>query len=544
MKTKSNRTLQKSFKKSSQFAKSFKKTSHKSLKKSFKKNLKKTLQSKNLFTKSLPSFNPSFKPSLKLNRTTRKTRTSTPYEQKSISSISSSLQSSAKNNTSKARPLNMSNYNYLNEHLENKNNYSNLLQMVCKNSGTCMALGPYDEYIKTLFDNFNDLTLIDNSKMRLIGTQSVNGFIVEMPFNKDNFTALTCLKCAKNATSDNLAYEYYVGKYFINTYLKKLPCFLETYGLYAFNNEISYLTLKDAINYNAFNDLYMNNIITKVDDNILNDISEFVKFSCKNNYKICIQIQHFDHFYSLGLMLNTEFDRIKYDLYNLLYQLYFCLCVLGPKYTHYDSHLNNVFLYKPFDGNKYILMRYHCTNGINQIFEFKTEHIIKLIDYGSNYFDNGSITSKELIEEVCRNKIDCEGHCGKSVGYSTIQGSADPNFDFYWIDPTKPNMSHDIKSLAQINRLYNLLKNSFNSTTIKYLDKTMYGTPEDNTGDIKNLTNIYNVKMWLEQFITSFNSHKQHKKYAGWTHVATMDVFDDGRDYLFTMEPETNTSSI
>lgn len=417
----------------------------------------------------------------------------------------------------------------LNVHLQNREkNFSKLLQVACKNPDNCLAIGPYDASIKMFFENFRDLFYIDEPNVKRIGTPSANGFVIELPFKKLNYTAYTALKCSASAKSDNLAYEYFVGKHFINTYVKKLPCFVETYDLYEFANEADYTTVYNAVQNKTINTVDIPSLIHRVDDENMT-FGELFNKSCVKNKQMCILIQHFDKFNSFYDLKTNDHDNVKYDVFNMYYQLYYGLCYLGPKYTHYDLHLNNVFLYKPFDGNKYILMRYHSKN---KVFEFKSEYILKIIDYGRNYFDNGSITSANIIKDFICKDASCGASCGEDVGYSIIQGSADPAFgNFHWIDPTKPNMSHDLRAVHQLSYI-------FAPNKIVYVDN--YGTPENNTGNEAVIKNIYNLKDALESSIDTFNLYKSHKKYdSSWQHAATMDIYDDGRDYDFTVVPES-----
>jgi hypothetical protein len=56
-------------------------------------------------------------------------------------------------------------------------------------------------------------------------------------------------------------------------------------------------------------------------------------------------------------------------------------------------------------------MRYH-RNG--KIFKFKSEYIVKIIDYGRNYFNNGTTNTKEIIEIVIDNKKDFQERIKKN----------------------------------------------------------------------------------------------------------------------------------
>lgn len=418
----------------------------------------------------------------------------------------------------------------LTQTLQNRDiNFSKMLQLSCKNPDNCLALGKYDDSIKHFFEDFRKLSYIDKSKVKRIGTPSANGFIIELPFHKLNYTAYTVLKCSSNKDSDNLFYEYYVGKFFINKYIKKLPSFVETYDLYEFSSPFTYNQIKTAAETNALSSVDIASKIRRI--NAPENLFNLFNYSCLKNKMLCVLIQHFDDFKPFSSAINNEIDNIKYDLYNLMYQVYFPLCVLGMNYTHYDLHANNVFLYKPFKGKECILMRYHRNN---KIYEFKSEYIVKIIDYGRNYFYNGKISTPQIMKQICR-ATECMPSCGENVGYATIKGSInDPNFDFYWIDPSKPNMSHDLRLMTYELKDILIRTNLIDSFT--YQEK--YGTPED-MGDRKNIKSIFDIRDFLEWIMPQFNPLKQAKKYdATWKVIATMDIYDDDRDYEFVILPD------
>lgn len=409
-------------------------------------------------------------------------------------------------------------------------NLGKMLEVTCKNPDNCLALGDYDEVIKRYFENFQNLELVDNSALKRIGKPSNNGFIIEVPFKKHNYTAYTALKCSSVEDSDNLLYEYYVGKYFINKYSKMYPCFVETYDLYEYKTEQDYKIVKERVTSNKLSNIDFKTFIQKVDITGMEEDS-VVDYSCLKNKLLCVLIQHFDKFISFDDEFNKNHDNIKYDLYNLMYQVYFPLCMLGSNYTHYDLHANNVSLYKPLDGKKCILMRYHHKG---QVFEFRSEYIVKIIDYGRNYFNNGKITSKEIIEKVCKQQ-NCQPYCGEKQGYNIIQGDSISSTDeFYWINPRVPNVSHDLRFIEYIHD-----ESLINTGVIKKLTyKEDYGTPENTTGNASNVTSIYNLLDALELKLNIFNSQKSDKKYANWKVAAEMDIYDDGREYTFNVLPD------
>lgn len=407
---------------------------------------------------------------------------------------------------------------------------ANMLKVTCKNSGNCIALGPYNEYIKHYFKDFKDLTMIDTANVKRIGKVSLNGIVVEIPFQHLEYKAYTILKCAAKEDSDNLYYEYFVGKHFINNFLSKLPCFLETYSLYKFNDDQAYDDFKADVtskqNISALNE--------KISLSSNNDgafmLSKTLRDSCKYSKMYAILIQHFDRFVVLMDELKNNFENIKRDLYNLLYQVYFGLCYLNKTFTHYDLHTENVGLYKPFDGNQCILMRYHSQTSPN-VLEFKTEYIAKIIDYGRSYFKKGSMNldTLKIINTVCQIS-ECDPDCGDEKGYGILNGESNLSVDYY-IDPRFPNMSADLRLLYIVKKFTGI-----DFPNIKYL--THYGTFEDLTGNKSNVKSIFDAKERLELIMNQFNPAKNDIKYGSWKVAATMDVYDDGRPYVFTVLPD------
>ena len=402
---------------------------------------------------------------------------------------------------------------------------TNILQTYCSNPDNCLTLGHYGDYIKQFFDNFRNLSYVDNNALKRIGNTSANGLILQLPFKKDGYTAYTALKCSVNQTSDNLFYEYYVGKYFVNTYIKKFPLFLETYDCYEFYNVNMWQQLINFCNNKSFPPNFnIQNFVRRVNVDE-NDMSMFEE-SCVKNKLFCILIQYFDKFYDFEKKFLKEYDSIKYDIFNLLYQIYFVLCSLNDKYTHYDLHSGNVFLYKPYDGYKCILMRYHRNNVV---YEFKSEYIVKVIDYGRNFFDNGKVKSGDIIHNYICGKPKCEPDCGYDYGYASIASNTQNPEDFYWINPEVPNRSHDIRMFVK-----DYMEDFFyDNLKIKIQYDEDYGTPEDMTDIPKTFNNIFSVRKFLESYIPAYNLDKNKKKYGNWTVAATMDIYDDGREYDF-----------
>ena len=430
-----------------------------------------------------------------------------------------------------------------------------LLNVVCKNPDNCIAFGQYNEIMRTYFSNFADLSLINNNALKRLGMPSNNGFVVEVPFTKNAYTAYTALKCSVKSEADNLYYEWFVGNYFINKQIKKLPCFVETFGCYYFNSTADWEKMQTSAKNKTFTNININSMLTPMN---VSSIPQSFEMSCVKNKLLCLLIQHFDNVRSLYDEIKTNASNINFEFMNLYYQVYYGLTLLGDKYTHYDLHPGNVLLYKPYTGNQFITMKYH-RNG--KIYEFNTEYICKIIDYGRNYIettiDSKTVNTDYILKNYVCSNSKCNPACGERVGYTNIQGTVfNPTADFYNIFPNIPNMSYDLRLvIQQVNLLmrYGVFKN--------FTYKNAYGTPQNSTGDTTNITTIFNLRDALENFIgdttvgsSGYNAKNNSKKYGltqtitdengnnktvnVWKQAATMEIFDDGRDYIYTISPD------
>ena len=158
---------------------------------------------------------------------------------------------------------------------------------------------------------------------------------------------------------------------------------------------------------------------------------------------------------------------------------------------------------------------------------------MKIIDYGRNYFNNGDTNTSQILQtEICSNAL-CNPNCGKNNGYGIIQGRAfDASVDFYYVYPDRPNQSHDLRFMSD-----RTIKDYIKHVTgcdIRY--KTNYGTPELLTSGLSShqINNIRDAKTAIEKLISSEFKAKINKKYdSTWRQVATMNIYQDGRDYEF-----------
>ena len=377
---------------------------------------------------------------------------------------------------------------------------SNMLNTICGPSsrGECVDFGFYKETINTFFNDFtiNNANASMISSIKQIGSASSNGSIIEFKYTKNTFSAYAILKINQQSASDNLLYEYYVGKKFINEYIQIFPCFVETYGMYKIKNTA-----------NDFFDLVQNspnktitdpfdipdatNLLELIPDSEIEDITQIGKKACLHGKQndIGILIQHYDNFTSMRELFASEFPI---DGYSILFQMYFVLKCLKNIYTHYDFHPQNAFAYKPYAGKKFVVMTYHMIDGTE--ITFPTEYIGKIIDYGRNHFNNVNISTRKVVENLCAVKTspnytthECydatnNSYCGDGFGMGSVMGEQNYNQNtgqmtthpgnFYYIDPINRNMSHDLRCINELNKKF--ATSPFGN--IKYSNR--FGTPE------------------------------------------------------------------
>ena len=299
-----------------------------------------------------------------------------------------------------------------------KSGINGIKHLKCNNTNKCISFGPDKKRLNTFFEFTTFKYLINPQK--IIGNPSVNGFATLFNYKRDDFESTAILKTSISKDSDNLFYEYIVGKVYINEQLKFFPCFVETYSVYI--NDILYLQnerkrtplLKHILEINRLknklikqgkndnSDIRYNDILLSIKDKIYNlsdDIKQKFKNisnttlenttsiteTCSNSDKLSILIDTVPSSISLYYYMEnniTEPDFL-YTLINILFQIYSVLSVLQDEFTHYDLHTNNVLLYE-VENNGYITMNYTPKDG--KIISFDTKYIAKIIDYGRSIY--------------------------------------------------------------------------------------------------------------------------------------------------------------
>ena len=307
------------------------------------------------------------------------------------------------------------------------------LNLICSNSGYCLAFGRETDKINALFDNFTDFNyVVDSSPVRLLN-KGANGFVNEITFRRafkpersaslswiprthfgiipserSIYSARTIMKSHIDVGDDNLFYEYIVGKYFVNEQSKYFPCFLETYGLFRNKLPLLYHLMKDPEGcLEITKEDLINNMIY-----IKNVIRENASLSCVSQQSVCLLSQYIEKPMRVAELLETEEYRngtrynVSYEMLHILYQIYAPLVAIQNEFTHYDLHAGNVIL-SVLEPNTYIQMVYNYPDGSSV--RIKTHLIVKILDYGRSYFklQNTNNPMKILDSMEFYNKVVC-----------------------------------------------------------------------------------------------------------------------------------------
>jgi hypothetical protein len=224
---------------------------------------------------------------------------------------------------------------------------------------------------------------------------------------------------------------------------------------------------------------------------------------------------------------NQTENYFENDMLCILYQIYSILDKIKDIYTHYDLHDHNVIMYR-LPVNEYIIMSYKFRN--TKIM-FKTNIIIKLIDYGRSFF----IKTSESRKSVC-NERSCNtgASCGTDKGFGYIKERLLTNN--HWINSYKKNISHDLR-LTQFIKTYISEKNSVLYPLINNIYYSeFYGTPENVTTYSSSPT-IYNITSFIQHITNEINTSSfrinNDKHFTTMKCIGNMTIFMDSKKKFF-----------
>ena len=438
-----------------------------------------------------------------------------------------------------------------------KNNItSKYLRKYCsENSSACLIFGGNESRrLKQYFGNFTDPTyLVAYEKDRFlkpIGRTSVNGFVFQLQYKRDKITSYAVLKSNRKNEGDSLAYEFIVGKKFVNLQCLYFPCFVETYSLLQYETKVDERNKVEDHNYNRF----LNEHFGKIGrhpiegreifgkDALLkpyvrqHGIAEppysrkhrvgqsyedidFKRFCGYNKY-MAILVQHIANAKCLK-DFKSELDFAWNDLVHVFYQIYMPLAALCADFTHYDLHHENVILYKPVEDG-YILYRYHLEGDV--VVQFKSPYVVKIIDYGRSYFHTNSssfnVASTEdvkmYVEKTCRN--------GKDQGFWQImeKGTRNISQDLLLADYVKSEFRNKGNLEPILNRLvFNHGKHFTDEKASSTRNSTRKSGPS--TTPIRNVIDMHNA---LKEYILS-NVDSSKYDHPSFKHIGTLNIHYD-----------------
>jgi hypothetical protein len=418
---------------------------------------------------------------------------------------------------------------------------SRFLKIICPNSDVCIAMGSEINKINEFFNHYTDFAYAF-PPIRQIGAESTNGFIKEIKYERDDYTSYAVLKSSVAKNTDNLMYEYEVGQY-INKQNRIFSCFLETYGLFSYNDNDAWSHCRNTpINYPH----ELKNHITLLD-------TIDYSIGCSKSKHLAVLLQHVNKAISLRNVLESPITKytINFEIPYILYQIYFALSVLKDEFTHYDLHDENVLLYEPVI-NGYVTYHYHLLSG--DTVEFHSKYIAKIIDYGrSYYYDGPEQNSKKTYDNICsiQNCNSDLGDCGYESGLKYLSRPTFIQKRYYIISQIK-NVSHDLRLVDNIKPHFlgslnsylflefsNLLKKIVYSEE-KYgsIELTSSGLPKK----INNVTDMYNA---LEQMIIKPDYKSVNDSYmASKKKVGDLHIYQDKRPMHFIKNNITKETTL
>jgi hypothetical protein len=423
------------------------------------------------------------------------------------------------------------------------------LKILCSDAGVCLAFGKLTDQIKKNFEGFANFRYAISPAIR-IGKSSSNGFITQIKYLRNEYTSYAVLKSSAKANSDNLMYEYVVGQ-FINKLNKTFPCFLETYGLYKYNNDSVWKKVRDN----------KTNTISVISEGLTPIADVDYNVACESSKYIAILIQYLNGVQPLDECMKDA-DFLENELLLALFQIYIPLGKLKDYFTHYDLHKGNVQLYKPVE-DKYIQYHYHINP--HKIISFKSSYMTKIIDYGRSYFDNNAeyfthenadnMNSKIIYDtflcsaEKCNKLVDVEAilvkdniqsivnvkkknKCGYYSGFGWMEDLTVNPASKYYISTQTKNISHDLRALYDVLdflKKYNpaLLLQPEYSWLKKLVYTNKYGTRQEfDSGLPEKIVNVADAAAVLIDKIDNASfREKNNAAYAKKTKLGDLHVY-------------------
>lgn len=357
------------------------------------------------------------------------------------------------------------------------------LSHVCAKSGECMMFGKESGKIQKFFNNFTSFEY-STKPIRRLSVRSVNGIVVVVPYSREKYKASALLKMSQSIETDNLWYEYIVGV-FINTYVPKFPCFLITHGVYLVSTDI-----RDRID-DPTNEVVLSTSVADLTlltdnkqlDHLITDVKT-VKIACTNSAHIGVLIQYFQNSITLSDFYKNQVG-VKQEMYGILYQIYGPLASMHNVFTHYDLHAKNVMLVE-MPNDTYIKYHYHPADSNDATVTFNSVYLVKIIDYGRCYFNDGVHPSNGIFSS---NDVNIALKKHRECDDSSYLGFWFRKVGNYNILASKRNHSADLlvaRLMLRNDVMYNRMSHIPNDFTVNELPSVPNSQKINNVIDMRN----------------------------------------------------------
>ena len=359
-----------------------------------------------------------------------------------------------------------------------------------------------------------------------IGSPSRNGFNYLLHYSRElhnNKTVhSTCvLKSPMHTNSDNLLYEYVVGKFLNDRLSKTCPFFVYTHALYMCENPHIRDTMERSIRVPC----------EFIKDNLTllsyeSDTTSVLQQSYDDPLSLSLLIEGVSNGINLSAMLQ---DDIFYrtDLVPVLLQIYSTLHKYKDEFTHYDLHAGNVLLTGIHDS--YFEYTFRQSGLV-----MNSRYLVKIIDYGTAYTSISEhfisslceavppLQSKRLCDRTSLDETDLNGY-----EWSTVEPE---NFLTQTkIVSVKNNISTDLKLLNII------LKNHYASKFIERQVPQLYAfgnkivyEGEFVTTEIKTDGYPHRINNVTDAYVMLFNIVQQNDAYRNnYSHLKKIEIILD-----------------
>jgi hypothetical protein len=415
---------------------------------------------------------------------------------------------------------------------------------ICSDSEYCLSFGLESDEISEYFNHFTDFeTNIETTEIKKIDDgKSANGFIILIPYKKEEHKVYSILKSSLDDKADNLIYEGIVGSY-LNTLYNQFPCFVKTYAVGNYKKEPLYRAFKSKSFRPSpiLNELLVKGLNLKYIDLNQSNLSLEIANSCLVPHYNCVLTEFIQNTLSFDKIIQNDGPNLDLDLIGYLFQVFCPLNKIQDQFTHYDLHNENALVYFPaINKDKYVTLNYHVDG---ETITFNTLGIVKIIDYGHSFFYmNESVNSEKIREIICESE-DCNPdpdfglpNCGANHGYSYMK-----QYSRIHIVSNKKNVSHDLRLLSEVKYSVNEYSKSINPEITNLLyklhysaglgpkdkKKDHYGTPEKEIGGYPNsILNVSDAYKFLKDLIIKTNADND-QQFANMAPMGVLDIWID-----------------